>query len=101
MKKQLLLVGMFCILTVFTMRAQDTIVAWTFPTGTLADSVANAGISSNIGTRTLMHEGGTGAATMVPGDGTYAEEVAGWDNGDSTKFWSIKFKAEGYHDLVL
>jgi len=101
MKKQLLLVGMFCILTVFTMRAQDTIVAWTFPTGTLADSVANAGISSNIGTRTLMHEGGTGVTTMVPGDGTYAEEVAGWDNGDSTKFWSIKFKAEGYHDLVL
>ncbi len=101
MKKQLLLVSMLCILAVFTLRAQDTIVAWTFPTGTLADSIANAGITGNIGARTLMHEGGTSATTMVPGDGSFAEEVAAWDNGDSTKYWSIKFKAEGYHDLVL
>ncbi|MCK9612669.1 MAG: T9SS type A sorting domain-containing protein [Bacteroidales bacterium] len=102
MKKRILLFSFICAMTaMYTYAQQDTIVAWTFPTGNLTDTVADAGIAGNIGSRTIMHEGGTGVTTMVPGDGTYAEEVTGWDNGDNVKFWSIKFKAENYHDLVL
>ncbi|HOY30352.1 MAG TPA: T9SS type A sorting domain-containing protein [Bacteroidales bacterium] len=101
MKKRLLFIAVSFALTSFIAQAQDTIVAWTFPTGGLADTVADAGIADNVGSRTIMHEGGTGATQIVPGNATYAEMVTNWDNGNATKFWSIKFKAEGYHDLVL
>lgn len=101
MKKRLLFISVFFALASLMAQAQDTIVAWTFPTGNLSDTIADKGITGNVNSRTIMHEGGTGATTMVPGDGTYAEEVTGWNNGDTVKFWSIKFKAENYHDLVL
>ncbi len=102
MKRRLFLISVLFAMTALVARAQqDTIVGWTFPTGNLADTIANVGIVGNTGVRTIMHEGGTGSTQLVTGDGTYAEQVTNWDNGDSTKFWSIKFKAEGYHDLVL
>jgi len=102
MKRKLFFMCVLFAMTAFVARAQqDTIVAWTFPTGNLTDTIANAGIAGNIASRTIMHEGGTGATQMIAGDGTFAEEVTNWDNGDTLKFWSIKFKAEGYHDLVL
>jgi hypothetical protein len=102
MKKRVFLISLVFVMTALVARAQqDTVVAWTFPTGNLTDTISNIGIASNLGTRTLMHEGGTGLTQMIAGDGTYAEQVTNWDNGDSTKFWSIKFKAEGYHNLLL
>ncbi len=102
MKKRVFLISLVFVMTALVVRAQqDTVVAWTFLTGNLTDTISNIGIASNLGTRTLMHEGGTGATQMIAGNGTFAEQVTGWDNGDTTKFWSIKFKAEGYHDLKL
>jgi len=102
MKRKLFLISVLFAMTTLVARAQqDTIVGWTFPTGNLSDTIANVGIVGNVGSRTIMHEGGTGATQMVAGDGTFAEQVTNWNNGDSTKFWSIKFKAEGYHDLLL
>lgn len=102
MKKRVLLLSFVFIAAALIVRAQqDTIVAWTFPTGNLTDTIADAGIAGNVGVRTIMHEGGTGATQIVAGNGSFAEQVSGWDNGNDVKFWSIKFKAEGYHNLTL
>jgi hypothetical protein len=79
---------------------QDTIVAWTFPTGNLTDSVADAGLPGNLA-NTIRAEGGAGPLEMTTGGVTHAIQAANWDNGQDAKFWSIKFKAEGYENLVL
>jgi hypothetical protein len=103
MKRRLFFISVLFAMTAFVAQAQqDTIVAWTFPTGNLSDTIANAGIVGNTGARTLRVEGGGAASlAMIAGDGTSAAQAINWDNGDSTKCWSIKFKAEGYHDLLL
>ena len=100
MKKRLLFA--FLAITATYVSAQQTnIVSWSFPTGTLADSVADGGIVGNIGSRTIRAEGGAGALQIGAGETGSALMADGWNDGTDVKFWSIKFKAEGYNTLKL
>jgi len=109
MKKQILL---FVLLYVFICNGifaqeDDTVAAWTFPTGVdSVDIYANAGLSVNLNKdisaedtsaviRDVYMTNGSG------GTGDYAGTAVGWDNGKDAKLWSIKFKAEGYTDLKI
>ncbi|MBE9467322.1 MAG: T9SS type A sorting domain-containing protein [Bacteroidetes bacterium] len=102
MKKKLLYLltlGMF--FTGILFAQQDTIIAWTFPTGDLGDTVANAGIEGNVNKSTIRAEGGVSAIIMKNGVATSAAQATNWNDGMDTKCWSIKFKAAGYTDLRL
>jgi hypothetical protein len=101
MKQKNVFLFMFLFVLSMGLKAQqDTIVAWTFPTGNLTDSVADAGLPMNL-SNTIRAEGGAGPLAMITGDVTHAIQAVNWDNGDNSKFWSIKFKAEGYENLML
>ncbi len=99
-KRSLFLFVLVLVLSLGLKAQQDTIVAWTFPTGNLTDSVADAGLPGNLA-NTIRAEGGAGPLEMTTGGVTHAIQAANWDNGQDAKFWSIKFKAEGYENLVL
>jgi hypothetical protein len=82
----------------------DTIIGFDFSDNTDAEFEADSGIDVNLGydiraesdidetTRTL---------TYTEGASDYAATADGWDNGGGDKFWSIKFKAEGYADIKI
>ncbi len=105
MKKFLQSVIVILFLVPFCVSAQDTIVGWTFASN--VDTIApysNFGITSNLGTRYIAAEdtGGTQRImTWTNGVTDYAATAEGWDAGADIKFWSIKFKAQGYQDLKL
>jgi hypothetical protein len=100
MKKQSLFLMLLLFIYTASFAQQDTIIAWTFPTGNLTDSLANAGLPGNL-SNTIRAEGGAGPLEMTTGNITHAVQAGNWNNGQDAKFWSIKFKAEGYENLVL
>ncbi|MBN2682717.1 MAG: T9SS type A sorting domain-containing protein [Bacteroidales bacterium] len=97
-----ILLSFFCLIFSGVLVAQqDTIVAFTFPTGELVtDTLPDAGLSGNLG-YSIRAEGGTSAIEMKNGATTFAAQATGWDSGADTKFWSIKFKAAGYANLKV
>ncbi|MBI9036815.1 MAG: T9SS type A sorting domain-containing protein [Bacteroidales bacterium] len=110
MNKHLLII--FCALLSTGLYAQnDTITAYTFPTGVdTTDIYPNAGLSSNSGRYISAEDTVAWPNTVlrhismtegVGGLGDYAGTVDGWENGANAKLWSIKFKAEGYTNLRI
>lgn len=104
MKKLLLALFVMGFMIPFCANAQDTIVGWTFPQALDTSAYSNFGIASNLGTRFIAAED-TGAVertiTWTNGVTDYAATAEEWTGGDSVKFWSIKFKAQGYENLVV
>ena len=81
--------------------AQDTIAAWTFPTGTAADSIANFGNASNSASA-IRTDGGTSAIDFSKNGFTgKAAQATGWDNGANTKAWVISFSSIAYQNLTI
>lgn len=81
--------------------AQDTLAAWTFPTGTAADSIANISNAANVAAY-LNIEGGTSAIDFSKnGFLTKAAQATGWDNGANTKAWVVNFSSFGYENLTI
>ncbi|MBU0764686.1 MAG: T9SS type A sorting domain-containing protein [Bacteroidetes bacterium] len=105
MKKQVLFIAFLLFLSVMLFAQQDTIVAWTFPTGVVStDIYADAGLADNVGVRYIAAEDSSGnelTITMTNGATDYAATATGWQDGADNKFWSVKFKASGYKDLVV
>jgi hypothetical protein len=104
MKKflQSLIVALFMV--PFCVNAQDTIVGWTFTQNADTSLYANFGITSNLGARFIAAEDTGGVSRIITwtnGVADYAATAEGWDAGEGIKFWSIKFKAQGYEDLKL
>jgi hypothetical protein len=105
----------FTILTLallpFLVNAQDTIVAWTFPS-TSADSMVDAYISLN-SSRYISCQTGTWGAPSYSGRLTdyttngslgspdkCAKAVA-WNNQADSMYWMVKFKTTAYGNLKL
>ncbi len=86
---------------------QDTLEAWTFPSGS-ADSLVDVAISLNA-SRFISCEYGL-EAPSIPIDYTTngslgspdkCAKVVGLENGADSAFWMIKFKSTGYQNLKL
>ncbi len=111
MKKRLLLISVFFTLSTLMLKAQDTIVAWTFPS-TSADSLVDNGISINSSRYISCQYGTYGAASYyeVPIDYTTngsqgspdkCAKTTGWDNTVDSMCYMVKFKTTGYTGLKL
>jgi len=99
MKKILLILigGFFGILS--SANAQDTLSAWTFPTGTDMDSNANDGIYTAYSIHTF---GGTDKITFSKnGLTTKAAQATAWNNGANSKGWEIRTMTQGYKDILV
>lgn len=95
----LLIVLTYCISVSST--AQDTIAAWTFPTGTATDAnpdhhnAANASVMLTTG-------GGTSAIDWTKnGLTTKAAQTTGWDGGANLKYWQIELNTTERNNLKL
>jgi hypothetical protein len=103
MKKFLQLIVVLMFVPVLA-SAQDTIVGWTFTQNLDTSAYANFGTSSNLGARFIAAEDTGGVERIITwtnGVADYAATAEGWDAGANVKFWSVKFKAQGYQDLKL
>jgi len=81
----------------------DTIVGFNFSDTTITNFAPNVGISGNMG-YTLRAEDTAGRIrplTYTNGASDYAATASEWDNGADDKFWSLRFKADGYENFVL
>ena len=99
MKKILLILigGFFGILS--SANAQDTLSAWTFPTGTDMDSNANDGIYTAYSIHTF---GGTDKITFSKnGLTSKAAQATAWNNGANSKGWEIRTMTQGYKDILV
>jgi len=104
MKKFLQSVLVMLFLLPFCVSAQDTIVGWSFPVDQDTSAYANFGISGNLGARFIAAEDTGGVERLITwtnGVADYAATAEEWNDGDSVKFWSVKFKAVGYENLSL
>ncbi len=107
MKKVLPII--FALLFSGAMIAQETITGWTFPVNSGPDSLnANLGTTQNktYDIRLQMALSPTSDSTIntiffADGPTTYAAATPNWDNGSESKFWSIKFKANGYSNFKV
>ena len=98
MKKTITLLTLL-VFTTFFVKAQDTIAAWTFPTGTSTDLNPNIFITQN--SAMTLTSVGTSAINYKNGLTTYAAQATGWDNGANTKYWQIKINTKNYQNLML
>ena len=98
---------LFALLTITQMQAQlDTIAGWHFATDSAELAVlADCGLTGNVNNYDIRAEvESTGSELTIytsNGSSDYAATAVGWDNGANDKFWSVKFKADGYQNFVV
>jgi hypothetical protein len=81
--------------------AQDTIAAWTFPTGTATDANPDHHNAANA-TVMLTTGGGTSAIDWSKnGLTTKAAQTTGWDGGANLKYWQIELNTTERNNLKL
>jgi hypothetical protein len=85
----------------FSSIAQDTIAAWTFPTGTATDANPDHHNAANA-TVMLTTGGGTSAIDWSKnGLTTKAAQTTGWDGGANLKYWQIELNTTERNNLKL
>lgn len=101
MKTKLFLISIIVSFISFSTYAQDTIAAWTFPTGTATD--ANPDHHNAANTSVLISaQGGTSVIDWTKnGLTTKAAQTTGWDAGANTKYWQIELNTTNYNNLKL
>ncbi|MBN1198510.1 MAG: T9SS type A sorting domain-containing protein [Bacteroidales bacterium] len=108
MRKILLLLA-FIISSAFLFAQNDTLTGWTFPSTSGPDSLnANLGTTTNQGYDLrfqwdLLSGDDTTVNTIyfTEGASSFAAATDGWENGENSKYWSVKFKAPGYTDFKV
>ncbi|MGD0711936.1 MAG: hypothetical protein ABR968_12240, partial [Bacteroidales bacterium] len=89
--------------------AQDTLIAWTFPS-TSADSLADAGVAAlSYSTRYISCQYGHAngripisyTATGAGGGSDKCAMATGWTNDPDSANWMVKFKTTGYSNLMV
>lgn len=104
MKKQLLLVIASAVFMISGLQAQDVIIGFDFSDNTDVEFNATSGTEGNIGYDIRAENDGEGTTrTLSYADGAsdYAAETNAWDNGADDKYWSIKFKADGFTSMKV
>ncbi|MDD3686913.1 MAG: hypothetical protein PHE56_09125, partial [Bacteroidales bacterium] len=102
MKKQLLLVIATAIFMIGSVNAQDVVIGFNFATD--GDFTADSGLDGNLGYDVRAENGTAGTTrtiTSTAGATDLAATADGWDAGADDKFWSVKFKAAGYHSFKI
>ena len=80
--------------------SQSILAAWTFPTGTTTDSIADIAISAN--NNKAIRSIGTSVIDFTKnGLTTKSAQTTGWDAGTGTKYWLIELTTLGYNNLHL
>lgn len=94
---------MFVILTISNAYSQINIIGFDFSDNTNNEFKANSGLPGNIGYNIRAESNSSTARTITYAEGftNYAASATNWDNGANDKFWSIKFKADGYKNFTL
>lgn len=102
-KTSLLCLVMMLGLMTSAVAQSDTIAGWSFPDSTDLNFNANYGLSGNLGYDLRAEDSAatTRTLTYTQGATDFAATATGWDNGMDNKFWSVKFKANGYTDLKV
>jgi hypothetical protein len=100
MKKSLLFLAMISLSALFFAQ-QDTVIGFTFPDPGDVEFNANLGLDGNLtyDIRAENDEGDNLTVAIEDAEEAYALGAEGWDNGNGIKYWSIKFKADGYTDF--
>lgn len=112
MKKKLTLITCAILMVIATnLFAQDTLVAWTFPS-TSADAIADKAILINSTALLSCQYGTIGASSYhsipidftsngVPGTPDKSAKATGWNDGSDSAYWMISFKTTGYGNITL
>jgi hypothetical protein len=81
----------------------DTITGWSFPDSTNLTFNANMGLSGNLGFNIRAEDtaGVVRPTFYTDGAADFAAAADGWDMGADNKFWSARFRAEGYESMRL
>jgi len=100
MKKILLITCIFILAGMYAF-SQDTLVGWTFPTGTMSDSLANYGLPINK-TKTIQLKSDSSIMfVFFAVNNTYAQ-AKGLTNGTAKQYgWNISLNTKGYKDIRL
>lgn len=98
--KETFYTALLVILSSFMVTGQEIIAAWTFPTGTSADSLADQGISTSI-IKTFSSVGTSAIDFTKNGFTTKAAQATGWDSGMDKKYWMIVFSSLEYDSLTI
>ncbi|MEI6694680.1 MAG: T9SS type A sorting domain-containing protein [Bacteroidota bacterium] len=104
MKKTLLILAFIAIS--MSNFAQDTIIGFSFPLNDTVSKYPNKGLISNLGNVLRFENAATStndSITFTNGvtTGDYAATTTKWDNGDTIKSWTIKFKASNYTNFKI
>ena len=102
MKKQLLLVIASAILMISGVNAQEVVIGFNFSVD--GDFTADAGLAGNLGYDVRAENGAaatTRTLTSTVGATDLAATADAWDAGMDDKFWSLKFKADGFHSFKI
>ncbi len=104
MKMRILLISFIFMFFAASLNAQqDTITGWDFSDNTDVEFTANMGLTGNQGYDIRAEDTLGDVRTLcynfeISG---FSASVADWDNGSDNKFWSIKFKADGFTNMML
>lgn len=99
MKKLLTLISLFMLMT--GIQAQTTLISYSFPTGTPADSLPTLATAANAALA-IRTEGGTSTINYsTNGLTNFSAQVTGWENGMNVKSWYFRFYTQGYQNIRL
>ncbi|HOI32457.1 MAG: hypothetical protein PHG67_04500 [Bacteroidales bacterium] len=87
-------------ITASTFAQTETLAKWTFPSGDVADTLAEEANEFNQNAF-LSTMGGTGAIEMKNGETTKAAQCNGWDNGAGTKAWYIQISTMSHKNITV
>jgi hypothetical protein len=100
MKKNLLLLMIAGVFISSISFSQVTIAGWTFDDAEDTEFVPNLGLETNTwNLRAETDSGDERPVSLTEGNTTYAATATNWDNGENDKYWSIRFRAEGFDNL--
>ncbi len=100
----LLTIAIFALCSTTLTAQRDTIVAWTFPTGVdTIDVYPNAGLPGNASRYIAAEDTSQNELPLsfTNGSADFAVTATDWNDGENNKFWSIKFKADGYKSFQV